>query len=106
MAKEPGINSFIWVAVGAVIGALSGVLMGSGTKVLRIEEVVVGVFGSFIGGEFVAAMLNDGKTPEGFTVTALLTSVAGAVVMLVLLRTMRAAVGPLRSKKSPATRRR
>jgi uncharacterized membrane protein YeaQ/YmgE (transglycosylase-associated protein family) len=92
--------------VGAIVGGLSGLLMGSGSKVLRIEEVLVGIFGAFIGGEFVAAMLNDGKAVQGFSPMALMTGIAGAIVMLVLLRTMRGAVGPMRSKKSPTARRR
>ena len=71
---------------------------------LRIEEILVGVFGAFIGGEFVADMLR-GKSSEEFSVSSLGLAAAGAVVMLVLLKVMRGAVGPLQSKKRPASRK-
>jgi uncharacterized membrane protein YeaQ/YmgE (transglycosylase-associated protein family) len=99
------INPFIWVAVGAIIGWLFGVVSAGSGKVLRIEEVLVGVFGAFIGGEFVADMLR-GKSTDAFSASSLGLAAAGALVMLLLLKVMRGAVGPLRSKKSPAARRR
>jgi uncharacterized membrane protein YeaQ/YmgE (transglycosylase-associated protein family) len=67
--------------------------------------VLVGVFGAFIGGEFVADMVR-GKSTEAFSMSSLGLAAAGAVVMLVLLKVMRGAVGPLRAKKSPTARRR
>jgi uncharacterized membrane protein YeaQ/YmgE (transglycosylase-associated protein family) len=98
------INSFIWVATGAAVGWLFGVLAAGSGKVNRIEEVLVGVFGAFIGGEFVADMIR-GKPTESFSMTSLALAVAGAVVMLVLLKVMRAVVGPLHAKKRPAARK-
>jgi len=74
--------------------------------VQRVEEVLVGVFGAFIGGEGTAAMLQTGDGAPTFSVTAFAGGIGGAVVLLVLLRMMRAAVGPLRSGKGPAARRR
>lgn len=65
-----------------------------------MENVLVGMFGAFIGGDFVASMLNGGVVnDQDFTLGALGLAVASAVVMLVLLRLMRGAVGPLRSGK-------
>ena len=101
-----GINFYIWCAVGAGVGWLVGHAMGSSGKVVRIEEVLVGVFGAFIGGEFVPGVLRGDGPDPGFTGTALACAVAGAVVMLLVLRTMRKAVGPLRTSRSPASRRR
>jgi uncharacterized membrane protein YeaQ/YmgE (transglycosylase-associated protein family) len=80
--------------------------MGSNSTVSRIEEVLVGVFGAFIGGEFVADMLSGGKSTGQFSMTALATGIGGAVVLLMVLRLMRKAVGPLRSSRGPGTRRR
>lgn len=80
--------------------------MGTQGTVSRIEEVLVGVFGAFIGGEFVADMLSGGKSTGQFSMTALATAIGGAVVLLMLLRVMRKAVGPLRSSRSPGARRR
>jgi uncharacterized membrane protein YeaQ/YmgE (transglycosylase-associated protein family) len=109
------INPFIWCAVGAAVGWLAGMIAAGTTKTSRVEDVLVGVFGAFIGGEFIAAMLNPPPVvtaaanavkaaaavppPPPFTVLALALAIAGAVGMLLLLALMRKAVGPLRSQK-------
>lgn len=64
----------------------------------------MGVFGAFIGGEFVADMLR-GKSSEAFSMSSVALAIAGAVVMLLVLKVMRGAVGPLRSRKRPPARR-
>jgi uncharacterized membrane protein YeaQ/YmgE (transglycosylase-associated protein family) len=97
---------FTWCAVGALAGWLFGALMQSRGRIQRLEEVLVGVFGSFIGAESTAAMLAQGENATGVQPGALAGAVIGATVLLVLLRIMRGAVGPLRSSKSPAARRR
>ena len=84
-----------------MVGAIAGLFIGSGGKVTRIEEVLVGVFGAFIGGEFVTAMLNSGKAQTTFTVGGLVNAVAGAIALLLVLVLMRRAVGPMRSRKKP-----
>lgn len=97
------INPFIWCAVGAVVGLLAGTVMGSNSKVARIEDMLVGIFGAFIGGEFLPSVLAaEGAAPAGFSGLALLAGVAGAGVMLALLAMMRKAVGPMRGRKSRA----
>lgn len=98
------INFYIWCAVGAVVGGLAGLFIGSRTKVTRIEEVLVGVFGAFIGGEFVTAMFNSGKEQPNFTMLGLFNAVAVAVAMILLLSVMRRAVGPMHSRKKPPHR--
>jgi uncharacterized membrane protein YeaQ/YmgE (transglycosylase-associated protein family) len=97
---------FIWCAVGALAGWLFGAVTASKGKIQRLEEVLVGVFGSFIGAESTAAMLGQPETATGFNPAALAGAVVGAIVILVLLRVMRGAVGPLRNSKSPSARRR
>ena len=108
------INPIIWCAVGAALGWLAGGFTTLGLTVLRVEGILVGIFGAFIGGEFVASQFAE-KAPVvvavpgapaavvaavPFTLLALLLAVGGAVVMLVLLRIMRSAVGPMRGSKS------
>jgi uncharacterized membrane protein YeaQ/YmgE (transglycosylase-associated protein family) len=94
------LNSVVWCLVGAAIGWLAGLMMGGGRgKVVLVENMLVGVFGAFIGGEFVADMLHMG-VPGSFSAGALGISVVGAIVLLVLLRLMRGAVGPMQASKS------
>ena len=72
-----------------------------------IENILVGTFGAFIGGDFVAAMISGSTVvnDKDFRVSSLAMAIGGAVVMLVLLRLMRGAVGPMKSSKSKAGRR-
>ncbi|MDB5750125.1 MAG: hypothetical protein JWP65_546 [Ramlibacter sp.] len=80
--------------------------MGSNGKTVRIEEICVGIFGAFIGGEFLPSVLSEtGTVAPGFSGMALMTGVAGAAVMLVLLKLMRRTVGPMRDSKSRMTKR-
>lgn len=93
-------NPFIWCGVGALIGWLAGHAMGSQGATNRIENIVVGIFGAFVGGDFFASVFSGGATTDSaFRVSSLGLAAAGAVVMLVLLRLMRGIVGPLRSGK-------
>ena len=88
--------------MGAAIGWALGSVTGSKGGTMRIEDVLVGVFGAFIGGEFVSTLLQGAKAAQTFGFKGLLAAVGTAVAMLLLLNLMRKAVGPLRSKKSPA----
>jgi uncharacterized membrane protein YeaQ/YmgE (transglycosylase-associated protein family) len=97
---------FIWCAIGALAGWLFGTMMQSRGRIQRVEEVLVGVFGSFIGAESTAAMLAQPESATGVPPAGIAGAVIGAAVLLVLLRILRGAVGPLRNSKSAAARRR
>ena len=99
------IESYIWALVGGALGGLAGAMQADKSSVRRIESALVGVFGAFVGGDFLVAML-WGPVAGGFSGATLGMAVAGAVVMLALLSVMRRAVGPmLPAKKRAATRR-
>lgn len=103
--KKVLITAYLWCAIGAAIGWMASYLGTAGTRLTRIEEVLVGVFGAFIGGEFVASLVFP-KASGGFHVGALLMGIAGAVAMIALLHFMRRAVGPLKRGRSRAEGRR
>jgi uncharacterized membrane protein YeaQ/YmgE (transglycosylase-associated protein family) len=86
---------YVWCAIGAALGWLGGSLGGQGGITGRIESVLVGIFGAFLGGEFLVAMVLVGK--HGLDVATISLSVGTALVCLFLLRAMRRAVGPLKS---------
>jgi uncharacterized membrane protein YeaQ/YmgE (transglycosylase-associated protein family) len=99
------INIYILCAVGAAVGWLGGIFMRTDGRVVRIEEMLVGVFGAFAGGDFLLSVLSEGVyVPPFFSMASLGMAIAGAAVMLVLLRVMRGAVGPLKHSKSRARR--
>jgi uncharacterized membrane protein YeaQ/YmgE (transglycosylase-associated protein family) len=103
--KENGINPYIWCVVGVVLGGLACLLSGTREKILVLENLGVGVFGTFIGGDFVAAMFNHGAAADkGLTMGTIALAVAGGVVALALLRLMQRAVGPMQRSKAPRRR--
>ena len=88
------------------MGLLAGFLMGTKGGIEVMENVLVGVFGAFIGGEFIVSML-DGPVKvvdTSFHMRSLAIAVGAGTVMLLVLKLMRRAVGPLRSSK-PKPRR-
>jgi uncharacterized membrane protein YeaQ/YmgE (transglycosylase-associated protein family) len=98
---ENVINSYIWLAVGGVIGWVVGLMMKSEGRTLLIENVLVSMFGAFIGGDFVVALLNKGiVNDKDFSIRSLAFAVVGAIVMLLILKMMRRVVGPMRAGKS------
>lgn len=100
---ESPINPYLWAAIGALAGWAAG---RSGTHVAMLESIVVGIFGAFIGGDFLPSMFGAGLADgAGFSPGSLGLALVGAVVMLMLLRVMRKAVGPMRPSKSRAARR-
>ena len=103
---ENPINSIIWCAVGGAIGWLAAVMMKSEGRIGLIENVLVGVFGAFIGGDFIVALMNKGVVNDrDFHIGSLGFAVAGAVVMLLVLKLLRRSVGPMQSgKKKPRAR--
>ncbi len=102
MFQENGINPYIWCVVGGVVGWLATLVMGSSDKSVMVENVLVGVFGAFIGGDFLAAQLNGGVVNDkDFRIGSLGLAVGGAVVMLLMLKLMRRMVGPMRAHKAP-----
>ncbi len=104
--KKACIDTYIWCAIGAVLGFLMGTIKGGETtQIMRIEEVLVGVFGAFLGAEFMSDMLRaKGDAVQGFGVKFGL-AVFGAVVFLGLLALMRRKVGPLKNGKKKSSNR-
>jgi uncharacterized membrane protein YeaQ/YmgE (transglycosylase-associated protein family) len=100
---ELPINTVIWIAIGAALGYVFTQMMKPEGRTAMIENVAVGIFGSFVGGEFVGDQIR-GAPSTNFSVTGLALAAAGAVVMLVLLRVMRGAVGPLKQGKAKRER--
>lgn len=101
------INSFIWCAIGALLGAAAGLMGGAKGPVAMAENVLVGMFGAFVGGDFLVDMFGQVRSGDtAFHVGSLGFAIAAAIGMLVLLHVMRRAVGPIRASRSRAARRR
>lgn len=91
--------------VGALLGGAACLLAGTREKILVLESIGVGIFGAFIGGDFVAALLSHGKTSDtAFSMGSLGLAVGGGLVALALLRLMRRVVGDQHVTKGPRRR--
>ena len=91
--------------MGACIGWFTGLMMKSEGRIVMIENVLVGIFGAFIGGDaFVAAITKGPVSDNVFSMRSLAFAVAGSVLLLLILKLLRHKVGPLRVGK-PKPRR-
>ena len=98
---ENRINPYIWCAVGGIIGYLAVLFFPSGTRSDTIENVLVGVFGAFLGGDLLVTQLNGGVVNDkDFQISSLAYAVAGAVLLVVVLKLMRKSVGQIKPSKS------
>lgn len=93
-----------WLAIGTAMGWLASLRAASPNRVMLIESLAVGVFGAFIGGEFLPALMSSTAGGATLSVGAVALSMGCAVAALLGLGLMRRAVGPLRAGK-PRTRR-
>ena len=76
------INLIIWLVAGAAIGWIASMVMHTNAQQGTILNIVVGVIGAMIGGFlFGASTINQSV----FSVTALLVSLVGAVVLLAIV---------------------
>ena len=87
------------------MGWVAALMAKDAGHILMLESIGVGIFGAFIGGDFMVAMVTSGVVdPKVFSTRALAFAVAGAALMLFMLKLMRRAVGPLNASK-PKPRR-
>ncbi|RYX95171.1 MAG: hypothetical protein EOO28_12200 [Comamonadaceae bacterium] len=91
--------------MGAVLGGLACVLRKSRERAVLIENVLVGVFGAYIGGDFLSTMIPGGNADASvFSMRSLGLSAAGSIALLLCLGLMRRKVGPMRPAKRPRRR--
>ncbi|MBI2771838.1 MAG: GlsB/YeaQ/YmgE family stress response membrane protein [Burkholderiales bacterium] len=91
--------------MGAGVGFLAGLMMKSDGRTLLVENILVGVFGAFMGGDFIVSLINGGVVNDkDFKASSLAMAVVGAVTTVAILRLMRHVVGPMRAGKAKAPR--
>lgn len=81
-------NFLIWLIIGAVVGWLATSLMGQRDGLLT--NIVVGIVGAFIAGYVLTPYFGISTINQSnFSVPAILISVGGAVILLVVLSLFR-----------------
>lgn len=77
-------NILIWIVLGAIAGFIAGKLL-KGRGFGLVGNIIVGIAGSFVGG-YLAGVLNiSGAQATGINIPSILTAVAGAVVLLLVI---------------------
>ncbi len=83
-------NLIIWLVAGGVLGWLASLIMKTDGQQGIILNVVVGIIGALIAGFVIAPMFGTGTiNSNDFSVTGLLVSLAGAVVLLAIVSMFR-----------------
>ena len=97
-------HPLLWCVIGALAGWLATLAMPAAGLVNRIENMLVGVFGAFTGGEFLASFVAAADPAGGLRNSALMLAVGAAAAMLLVLAWMRKTVGPMRQHKRKKVR--
>jgi uncharacterized membrane protein YeaQ/YmgE (transglycosylase-associated protein family) len=80
------INLILWLLLGALIGWLASLVMGTDEQQGSLLNIVVGIVGAAIGGLlFGAGTINSGV----FSLGALLVSFVGALILLAIVNLVR-----------------
>jgi uncharacterized membrane protein YeaQ/YmgE (transglycosylase-associated protein family) len=75
-------NILLWIILGALAGWIAGAIMGTSKGLLT--NIIVGIIGAFVGGWIFNRFGSAGVT--GFNIYSLLVAIAGAIVLLVIVR--------------------
>lgn len=83
-------NIIVWLVIGGLIGWVASMLMGTDGRQGIILNVVVGVIGSALGGWLFGATFSTATINQGdLSVGGLMVSLAGAVILIGVLRIFR-----------------
>jgi uncharacterized membrane protein YeaQ/YmgE (transglycosylase-associated protein family) len=79
--------SFIlWIIVGGLLGWVASMIMGTNDTQGKLLNIIVGIVGAFLSGLLLAPMFGTGTINQGdFSVSSLLVSLIGAVVLLAIV---------------------
>jgi len=81
-------NFIIWLIVGAIVGWVANSLMG--TREGLLVNIIVGIVGAFVAGLVLTPLLGIGTINQNnFSLPAMLVSVGGAIILLVVLSLFR-----------------
>ena len=80
--SEIYMNFLLWIVLGALAGWIADMMMKSEHGTL--EDIILGILGSFVGGLVMNFLGQSGVT--GFNLYSLVVSVVGAVVIIALGR--------------------
>jgi uncharacterized membrane protein YeaQ/YmgE (transglycosylase-associated protein family) len=85
-------NIIVWLVVGGLIGWVASLLMGTDGRQGILLNVVVGIIGAFLGGWLFGGAFGGSTINEGnLSLSGLVVSLVGAVILIALMRLFRGA---------------
>ncbi len=80
------INFILWLLFGALIGWLASMVMRTDAQQGALLNIIVGIVGAFLGGIIFSALgFSGANINNGFSITALIVSFIGAVILLAIV---------------------
>ena len=85
-------NIIIWLVMGGLIGWVASIFMGTDGRQGIVLNVVVGIVGAVLGGWLLSGLFGSSTINQGnFSLSGLLVSFLGAVILLALAKLVRGA---------------
>ena len=83
-------NFIAWLIIGGLIGWVASMIMKTDAQQGVFLNIVVGIVGAFLGGWLISPLVGVGTiNQDNFSLPALLVSLAGAVVLLAIVKLVR-----------------
>lgn len=83
-------NIIIWLIAGGLIGWLASILVGINNQQGIFLNIIVGIVGAMVGGWLLSPLFGAGTINQAdFSLPALVVSLLGAIVLLVILNLLR-----------------
>lgn len=83
-------NFIIWIVIGGILGWLASMVMKTDAQQGIFLNIVVGIVGAFLGGWLLAPLFGTGTiNADDFSISSLLVSFLGAVVLLAVVNLVR-----------------
>lgn len=83
------INFILWLIVGGIVGWLASLIMRTDGQQGIILNIVVGIVGAAIAGWILSPLLGVPTINEAFSISALIVSLIGAVILLAVVNLVR-----------------
>jgi uncharacterized membrane protein YeaQ/YmgE (transglycosylase-associated protein family) len=83
-------NFIIWIVVGGILGWLASLVMRTDASQGLFLNIIVGIIGALLGGWLLAPLFGTGTINQNdFSISSLLVSFLGAVVLLAIVNLFR-----------------
>lgn len=79
-------NIIVWLFMGAVVGWIAGIIMGTNGEQSILLNIVIGIAGAMIGGWLISPQLSADTNKHGFSIMSFIVSLIGALLLLAILR--------------------